>query len=189
MIARAFVLWLAAVTTVAAGGCLLPDCPDNFRGVHDGDVIQSTITGPYTGASRQALFATSSGDTSIPPSCGDLGDLPDGAVLTSTATLEEPGDGCAYGVRLVPVGLSTGTLTPSASGGAHLQLPGGCAGTLQISFGSSSPDVSYIDNSAPATWWIVRAFQPQGDATLCFPGTTPPASCIDAFTAIDARVN
>lgn len=126
------------------------------------------------------------------PSCGGLGDLPPGAVLTSTASVvnDQGAESCFDVLTMTPRALSTGTLAPMSSG-ATLQLPDGCTGQLDVYFQSPNEDSSFLDDDAGTDgqpgWWLIRRFQVEDDPTPCFPTVPAPATCIDAFIAENVR--
>jgi hypothetical protein len=165
-----------ALTATMCGGCFLPACPRDVRGLHEGDTLHTTIVGPATGVDPGLLF----GPGMAPPSCHGLPDLPTGAVLTSVVKLLGPGDDCADGVLLRPRSLTAAQITSTPDGPTVVQLASGCTGTIAVRLGSASASAGYLDDSA-GTWWLVRTFRPRGDPALCFPGGTPPVECSDAF--------
>jgi hypothetical protein len=176
---------------LAAGAIDCQDCPKEFRGISDGDTIETTIV-----SNDAAVIATVLAAGGTTPSCGDLGDLPPGAVLTSTATVvnDQGAESCFDVLTLTPRTVSTGVLAAESSG-AMLQLSNGCAGQFDVYFQSPNDTSSFLDDDTAAEaadggqpgWWLVRRFQVEGDPSLCFPTTTAPATCFDAFIATNVR--
>jgi hypothetical protein len=162
-------------------------CPKGLRGISDGDTIVTTIVS----ADEAALVSARSGADAT-PSCGDLGDLPPGAVLTSSASVvdDQGAESCFEVLTVTPRTLSTGTVTPMSSG-ATLLLPDGCTGRIDVYFQSPNDTSSFLDSDpgdgGQAAWWLVRRFQVTGDPSLCFSTSLAPATCVDAFIAENVR--
>ena len=160
-------------------------CPKDFRGIGDGDTIQTTVVSNVT---AETLFG------STQPSCGDLGDLPASAVFTSVASVvadKNGGQSCFMILTIKPRTLTTGTFESTVSGTTVLKMQNGCTGQFDAYFQSSSEASSLLDNGAGSrdpSWRLIRRFQTTGDASLCFPGGTPaPATCVDAFVGQNIR--
>ena len=172
---------VAASCVAAAASSACAECPRDFRGIHDGDTLKTTI------ASLDSSMASSLG-----PSCGALGDLQAGAVLTTAASVTQgsPGDGCFNSLSLAPRALTTGSFEAAQGGGTTLRLPSGCTGDYAVYFQSSDPSSSFLDNSPTSLgppWRLVRRFQTTADPSPCFPGVTPPLLCTDAFVGQNVR--
>ena len=171
----------------ACGMCGCRNCPKELRGISDGDTIETTIV-----SDDAAVLASARAGSSGTPSCGALGDLQPGAVLTSTASVvnDDGAESCFDVLTLTPRTLSTGAFAPMTSG-ATLTLPDGCTGQFDVYFQSSDLTSSFLDNDAgpdgQAAWWLVRRFQVEGDPALCFSTGPAPATCIDAFIAENVR--
>ncbi|HEY4016453.1 MAG TPA: hypothetical protein VGM06_24125 [Polyangiaceae bacterium] len=176
---------MAALLAAATLDC--QNCPKELRGISDGDTIETTIVSNDTAAVASVLAA--GGAT---PSCGGLGDLPAGAVLTSTASVvnDQGAESCFDVLSLTPRTVSTGTLSP-ASTGAVLQLPSGCSGQFDVYFQSPDDTSSFLDDDpsdgGQPAWWLMRRFEVEGDPSLCFSTGDAPATCIDAFLAKNVR--
>jgi hypothetical protein len=157
--------------------------------MRNGQTVQTTIVALERGPARVALLGAA---TTAPPSCGDLGDLPPGAIVTSSVRFDPPADGCGNTLEIVPEALTTGALSDTGNGWATLTLPDGCVGTFDVelktlSANSSIDDTSYLDNglaNGEPHWWLVRTFTPAAGA--CASGKS--GACSDAFVAKNAIV-
>ncbi|MBV9946634.1 MAG: hypothetical protein JOZ69_07290 [Myxococcales bacterium] len=170
----------AACLLAAVAGACSCGCPREFRGIHDGDTIATTIV---ANDSARALAVSPT------PGCGSLGDLPEGAVLTSRASVSSTTNtgGCFEVLTLTPRALTTGIVSAAGSGRAALRLPDGCTGNVVVYFQSPSETSSFLDDGPGAEWWLVRRFEVTGDPVACFGAMSPPAVCLDAFLGTNAR--
>lgn len=153
-----------------AQGCFILRCDETFHGLSSGDVLTTTIGKPYTGRDEGQ------------PSCGELGDLPEGATLTWTARPDGPGDGCDDHADVEVTALSTGTVS-----GNVLTLPNGCTGRWVLTAEALSDDADFLSNPEPENprWYIQRNFtRTAGD---CFGNASAPADCTDNFVATSTR--
>ena len=166
------------VATACVCSC---SCPKEFRGIHDGDTIQTTIV------SNDSLGAF--GNAAV--TCGTLNDLPMGAVLTSKASVSAPSgsEGCFNELTLAPRTITTGTFTTTPVGSTQLQLPNGCTGLFVVYFQSPN-ESSFLDDGvtdAGVAWWLIRRFEVTGSPGPCFGDASAPGVCIDAFIAKNVR--
>jgi hypothetical protein len=185
-------LGVAAAASAGSSGCLFQrSCPNDVNGVRDGQVVQTTIVGPVSPATAARVLGST---VSTQESCGDLGDLPPGAVVTSKMTTSGPSEDCDDTVLPTIQSLSTATIDSASPGYATITLPDGCSGVLQLQFATQGG--SYLAApSAPAdgglpSWWLVRSFRRAPDAGACAPDAGAlasdgglPAFCADAFLA------
>jgi hypothetical protein len=181
---------LAVTLTLVFSGCFFQNtCSDSLEGLHDGNVVQTTIVRQLPALPPNNLR---------PPTCGNLGDLNPGTVVRSSVAFSEGGDGCYDRSDLTPQSVSFGTLTPNEGdagattpGAMTLQLANGCRGQWEIGFQPESTNGSFLDdntNTANPSWEFYRSFAVQGDASLCFPGIAAPATCEDSFIATNVIV-
>ncbi|HTA89219.1 MAG TPA: hypothetical protein VK745_06580 [Polyangiaceae bacterium] len=175
---------VGAFLILQSAGCFEATCTNSFAGLHNGDVVQTTIV--------RELPAQPPNDLR-PPTCGALGDLNPGTVLQSSITLGGGDVDCYDSAIVTPQSLSTGMLTPdTTTGGMTVQLPNGCRGQFSISFGQQTANGSFLDdnsNAATPSWELGRTFTVEGDATLCFPDGTVPVTCADSFIATNLIVH
>jgi hypothetical protein len=170
---RAGVLVLA----VASNGCLLGDCPGNVHGIKRGETIMTTIIMMQDSPSAPGAW----------PTCGALGDLDPGTVITWNASLIGPGDGCSDGVDL---GITN--VTSGAYSNFQIELPNGCRGSWTLQLIANSPDARFTDVPDPSapSWSLKRTFSATTDPTSCWPGGSAPTTrCEDSFLAHNDPVN
>jgi hypothetical protein len=174
------VYWTVLWSTLCA--CL--NCPSELHGLHDGQTVETIIVALDTDLPPNAMLA---------PSCGDLGDLPAGAIMTSRVKFDLPADGCGSTLTIVPAALTTDAISDPDNSSATLTLPNGCAGTFSVAFTSfatntSTDDTSYLDNSranGQPHWWLVRTFSPDATAASCVANKR--VYCSDAFVATNVE--
>jgi hypothetical protein len=135
------------------------------------------------GSARDALLGSGVATQS---SCGDLGDLPPGAVLTWKGLFDPPADGCGDTVDVYAVSLTTATVSDPNLSYATMTLPDGCTGRVYFQIETLGPDgsTSYLDNSlsnGEPHWWLVRSFAPELEGGTCMSGKS--VACADAFIA------
>lgn len=155
------------IIAVAMSGCLWADCPQDLGGIREHEQLTTTIL------SRRASAQTTS-------PCDTLDDLSPGTVITWTASLQGPGDGCDDRVSLDVADVTSGTY---ANGEIH--LPNGCAGFWSLGLLVTNGPTKFTDPPDPAapSWVLTRQFRVTGDPTLCWPSGPAPSSCSDSFIA------
>lgn len=182
----------AAMRAAVAVGCWLVStglpscwyfepCPDDFGGIKEGQLLETTIIARYEGSlGRQAQ------------SCGELGDLGPGTTTTWRAHLSGSAETCDDEVAAQPQSLSGAELAPASSPIASptVTLPGGCKGSWNLEIHPLNDDPRFIgapDRERPS-WVLERTFRASGDVTLCAGGTVP-TTCTDAFVGETRRVD
>ena len=154
-------------------------CPSEYRGIHDGDTIETTISAI---ASEEVLGAGYG--------CGALGDLAAGTRLVTRASVVADhggGNACFNILSLTPLSITTGSFEIQDDGTRVLRLADECTGRFSVNLQSSSPTSSFLDNSGSPPWWLIRTFEVTANTAQCFPNGTLSATCMDAFTASNAR--
>jgi hypothetical protein len=171
-------------------GCPCPAAPESVNGFANGQTVQTTIVAPLPQISMDGYYSAAS--------CGSLGDLPPGAVVTWKAdVVVDPiaVGGCPGATfSAEPQGLSTGALTPGSpplAGTANVTLPSGCAGTFSIQFYGPSL-TSFLGSGATdagVDWFMVRWFQlsvPSG--SQCPVMAASGVACADAFSVTNVII-
>ena len=172
--------WWGLFCFVGSSGCLWGDCPDNVHGVKDGQRFETTIIAPFAGdrSSRDA-------------SCGSLGDLDAGVVVTWTAANGGSAETCDFDVGLNISNVTSGELVKTFYLGYDLKLPGGCSGDWRLSLKALRDDADFsraLPDPAKPSWILERTFTPKGDLTSCPTALAAAPWCSDAFVASTAAL-
>jgi hypothetical protein len=175
-----FVVGCWVASTGLAGCWYFEDCPDNFGGIKEGQLLETTIIAPYEGSLGRQV-----------ESCGELGDLAPGTTTTWLAHLGGSAETCDDEIVAHPQQLSGAELAPTSSWtmSPTVTLPGGCTGTWTLEIHPRSSEPTFIgppDRENPS-WVLERTFRARGDVTLCADGAVP-ATCTDAFVAETRRI-
>jgi hypothetical protein len=170
-----------AASTGLTGCWYFEDCPDNYGGLKDGQLLETTIIARYEGSLDRRV-----------ESCGELGDLVPGTTTTWRAHLAGSAETCDDEVVTHPQHLSSADLTPTSSWTASptVTLPGGCTGTWTLEIRARTDQPTFIGppNNENPSWILERTFRAGGDVTLCADGGVP-ATCTDAFVAETRRID
>jgi hypothetical protein len=171
--------WL--VSTGLPGCWYFEECPDNYGGVKEGQLLETTIIAPYEGALDRPV-----------ESCGELGDLTPGTTTTWRAHLSGSAETCDDEIATHPQHLSGAELAPTSSWTIPptVTLSGGCTGTwtLAIYALEEPPTLVGTPDSNDPSWVLERTFRASGDVTICAGGAVP-MTCTDAFVAETRHVS
>jgi hypothetical protein len=162
--------WLGLWTGLAGSSCLIqPDCDDTFRGVHHGDVLETTLDRLESSTDNERLGS--------PPCGGAVQDV--GGSFRWKVHIDGPGDGCGDRFRVELIGDSA-TTGPSGA-----RLPSGCTGTwlFEVLLRGEGSILEPAPAGAPPRWLVRRQFAEKGPAGSCNLAGNAAPRCADLFVA------